>query len=70
MTEDVFIGGMELELKRRGLAFTYAEVRAFTQEFWPLVDATPDMPRWVDAFHRVQREAKQPAADFLAPDLF
>ena len=42
MTLAAFIGALEMELNRRGLTFTFSEVRAFAVDFWPLVDATPD----------------------------
>jgi hypothetical protein len=64
MTQAVFIGALEWELRHRGLGFTFPELRDFTRDVWPLVEEIPPVGCWADAFlqkcqaeHPREREA-------------
>jgi hypothetical protein len=50
MTQPDFTAGLEAELRRRGAAFSRAEVQEFAEAVWSLALEDPDPVRWVDAF--------------------
>jgi hypothetical protein len=50
MSELDFTAALEDELRLRGLAFSRADVLAFTDDVWQLAHEDPDPVRWADAF--------------------
>jgi hypothetical protein len=59
MTLAEFIGGLALELYRRGEQFASSEVRVFAIEVWPVVGRDPRPAFWADAFLASVRNGKR-----------
>jgi hypothetical protein len=50
MNQDDFVVTLEHDLRGRGVAFNRADLLAFVQAAWPLIEDDPDVSRWAAAF--------------------
>jgi hypothetical protein len=57
MTPADFLPLIEEDLRARCRPYDRAELLAFVEAAWPLIEDAPDVPRWAAAFLEARRRA-------------